>query len=350
MFDFLFHAQRLLEKTRVTCIKWIPGSKTNFLVSYASGNMYVFNHELTLSPTVPSYQTFKQGPGFVISTCKTKTTRNPLFKWTVGSRLMPPQSSSSSSSSSNNSGGGGGNSGHSGGGGGGNTYTSTLGGLGSRISGHGSSLLNGVNHSFGGGSSSSSNSSISNSSNNVSSSVTSNVSNGGMNLGSQINEFAFSPCGHFLAVVSQDGHLRVFNFDTMELTGTACSYFGGLLCVSWSPDGKYIAVGGEDDLVTVYSVAEKRVVLRGQGHKSWVSVVAFDKYNLSYGDLPDGLDFSGSDEESSPSSPTLTYNSSLVAKKPPQSNNSGGTGGSHGARRRTLTSSSDSEPKVTCYR
>ena len=56
-------------------------------------------------------------------------------------------------------------------------------------------------------------------------------------------------------------------------------------------------VGGEDDLVTVYSMAEKRVVLRGQGHKSWVSVVAFDEYNLSYGDLPDGLDFSGSDEE-----------------------------------------------------
>lgn len=56
-------------------------------------------------------------------------------------------------------------------------------------------------------------------------------------------------------------------------------------------------MGGEDDLVTVYSMAEKRVVLRGQGHKSWVSVVAFDEYNLSYGDLPDGLDFSGSDEE-----------------------------------------------------
>ena len=60
---------------------------------------------------------------------------------------------------------------------------------------------------------------------------------------------------------------------------------------------QYIVVGGEDDLVTVYSMAEKRVVLRGQGHKSWVAVVAFDEYNLSYGDLPDGLDFSGSDEE-----------------------------------------------------
>jgi hypothetical protein len=64
----------------------------------------------------------------------------------------------------------------------------------------------------------------------------------------------------------------------MELVGIARSYFGGFLCVCWSPDGKYIVVGGEDDLVTVYSFNEKRVVARGQGHRSWVSVVAFDPY------------------------------------------------------------------------
>lgn len=71
------------------------------------------------------------------------------------------------------------------------------------------------------------------------------------------------------------------------------SYFGGLLCVCWSPDSKYLVFGGEDDLVSVYSFEEKRVVVRGQGHKSWVSVVAFDQYNIAYGELPDGLDFSG---------------------------------------------------------
>lgn len=64
----------------------------------------------------------------------------------------------------------------------------------------------------------------------------------------------------------------------MEMVGIARSYFGGFLCVCWSPDGKYIVVGGEDDLVTVYSFTEKRVVARGQGHRSWVSVVAFDPY------------------------------------------------------------------------
>lgn len=53
-----------------------------------------------------------------------------------------------------------------------------------------------------------------------------------------INEFAFSPCGLYLAVVSQDGFLRVFNYNEMELIGVARSYFGGFLCVCWSPDSR----------------------------------------------------------------------------------------------------------------
>ena len=101
----------------------------------------------------------------------------------------------------------------------------------------------------------------------------------------------------------------------MELVASARSYFGGLLCVCWSPDGKYLVLGGEDDLVTVYSFHERRVVVRGQGHKSWVSVVSFDVYNMAYDALPDGLDFSGSDDESSSgavpaiNSPTTSHRS-----------------------------------------
>lgn len=81
----------------------------------------------------------------------------------------------------------------------------------------------------------------------------------------------------------------------MELVGSARSYFGGFLCVCWSPDGRYVVVGGEDDLVTIWSFHEKRVVARGQGHHSWVSVVAFDPYTTSYGEHDP--DFSGSDDE-----------------------------------------------------
>ncbi|KAJ8884485.1 hypothetical protein PR048_016342 [Dryococelus australis] len=195
---------RLIDKTKVTCIKWVPGSANLFLVSHSSGQLYLYNEELPCGTTPPHYQPFKHGDGFAIHTCKTKSTRNPLYRWVIGSE------------------------------------------------------------------------------------------------GCCINEFAFSPCGTHLAIVSQDGFLRVFHYDTMDLLGAARSYFGGFLCVCWSPDGRYVVVGGEDDLVTVWSFHERRVVARGQGHRSWVSVVAFDPYTTSYSEPDNAVDFSGgSDDEGS---------------------------------------------------
>lgn len=197
----------------MTCLKWLPNSSNLFLAAHASGHLYLYNEELPCSPTAPVYQPFKCGDGFNILTCKSKSTRNPLYKWSFGVNCTVNGNNSSSSSSSS---------------------SSTI---------------------------SSSSSSYSCASDNCS-----------------VNEFCFSPDGANLAIVSQDGFLRVFLYDTMELVGIARSYFGGFLCVCWSPDGKYIVVGGEDDLVTVYSFAERRVVARGHGHRSWVSVVAFDPY------------------------------------------------------------------------
>ncbi|KIO21555.1 hypothetical protein M407DRAFT_218134 [Tulasnella calospora MUT 4182] len=54
------------------------------------------------------------------------------------------------------------------------------------------------------------------------------------------------------------------------------TYFGVLTCLAWSPDGRFIAVGGQDDLVTIYSPQEQRVIARCQGHFSFVSGVVFD--------------------------------------------------------------------------
>ncbi|XP_036109047.1 WD repeat-containing protein 20 isoform X6 [Molossus molossus] len=196
--EALVTVQRLIDKSRVTCVRWVPGSESLFLVAHSSGNMYLYNVEHTCGTTAPHYQLLKQGESFAVHTCKSKSTRNPLLKWTVGEGAL--------------------------------------------------------------------------------------------------NEFAFSPDGKFLACVSQDGFLRVFNFDSVELHGTMKSYFGGLLCVCWSPDGKYIVTGGEDDLVTVWSFVDGRVIARGHGHKSWVSVVAFDPYTTSV-EESDPMEFSGSDED-----------------------------------------------------
>ncbi|RPA84165.1 WD40 repeat-like protein [Ascobolus immersus RN42] len=95
-----------------------------------------------------------------------------------------------------------------------------------------------------------------------------------------INQVSFSPDSQHLAVVSEDGCLRIFKLlrDSIELLDTYNSYYGALLCVCWSPDGRYILTGGQDDLVTIWSFAEKRIVARCQGHHSWVTSVAFDPW------------------------------------------------------------------------
>ncbi|KAM4529055.1 WD repeat-containing protein 20 [Fundulus diaphanus] len=195
----LFNEERLIDKSRVTCVRWVPGSESLFLVAHSSGSMYLYNVENTCGTTAPHYQLLKQGDNYAVHTCKSKSARNPLLRWTVGEGAL--------------------------------------------------------------------------------------------------NEFAFSPDGKFLACASQDGFLRVFGFDAAELHGTMKSYFGGLLCVCWSPDGRYIVAGGEDDLVTVWSFLDCRVIARGHGHKSWVSVVAFDHCTTSVEDGEQPAEFSGSDED-----------------------------------------------------
>ncbi|CAG9532246.1 unnamed protein product, partial [Cercopithifilaria johnstoni] len=222
----LYNEDRLIDKTAVTCLKWIPGQQQCFLASHTSGNAYLYNENLPCNQSPPVYQIFKQGDGYTIYTCKTKTSRNPVYRWAVG---------------------------------------------------------NGTLH-----------------------------------------EFAFSPNDDtkLLATVSQDGFLRIFNYHAMELLAYMKSYFGGLLCLAWSPDARYIVTGGEDDLITVYSVIEKRVVCRGQGHRSWISKVAFDPYascatdTVGHSNIPVDL---GSEEDLQPSS--LNSNDALFKSPTAQSFN-----------------------------
>ncbi|KAF8459427.1 WD40-repeat-containing domain protein [Terfezia claveryi] len=93
-----------------------------------------------------------------------------------------------------------------------------------------------------------------------------------------INAFAFSPdCSH-LAVVSEDGCLRIIDYVREKLLDVYHSYYGGLSCVCWSPDGRYILTGGQDDLVSIWSFSDRRIVARCEGHHSWVTGVAFDPW------------------------------------------------------------------------
>jgi WD40 repeat protein len=94
----------------------------------------------------------------------------------------------------------------------------------------------------------------------------------------KINAFAFSPNGRHLAVASEEGSLRIIDLHKEELLDQFNSYYGGLMCVCWSPDGRYVLTGGQDDLVSIWSLADSALVARCQGHNSWVTAVAFDPW------------------------------------------------------------------------
>ncbi|KAF8397669.1 hypothetical protein HHK36_016590 [Tetracentron sinense] len=120
-----------------------------------------------------------------------------------------------------------------------------------------------------------------------------------------INSIAFSTDGTYLATVGRDGYLRVFDYSKEQLICGGKSYYGALLCCAWSVpyfvlqddktllkesiiidismlflsmDGKYILTGGEDDLVQVWSMEDRKVVAWGEGHNSWVNFLSNNQW------------------------------------------------------------------------
>ncbi|KAI0042698.1 WD40 repeat-like protein [Auriscalpium vulgare] len=89
-------------------------------------------------------------------------------------------------------------------------------------------------------------------------------------------DFVFSPDVKYVAAISEDGCLRVIDALAEQLVDCYAAYFGSLTCVAWSPDGRFIITGGQDDLVNIFSPWEQRVIARCQGHSSFVSGLAFD--------------------------------------------------------------------------
>jgi len=90
-----------------------------------------------------------------------------------------------------------------------------------------------------------------------------------------IHGIAFSSDGK-MALCCHDGYARVFDVLSERLLFAFRSQYGGMLCAAWSPDNQYLVTGGEDDLVVVWSYADKCPVARCLGHNSWLSALAFD--------------------------------------------------------------------------
>jgi len=100
-----------------------------------------------------------------------------------------------------------------------------------------------------------------------------------------ISAIQFSPDGGRLAIASRNGKCYVVKVAvsqdvkiSFEYICAVSSFFGGFLCCSWSPSGRFLAAGGEDDSITVLNVDTRKPICRCQGHRSWVSSIAWDTF------------------------------------------------------------------------
>ncbi|EJD02273.1 WD40 repeat-like protein [Fomitiporia mediterranea MF3/22] len=89
-------------------------------------------------------------------------------------------------------------------------------------------------------------------------------------------DFAYSSDARLVAAISDDGCLRIIDALQESLVDCFASYFGSFTCVAFSDDSRFVLTGGQDDLVTIFSMTEGRVIARCQGHSSFISSVAFD--------------------------------------------------------------------------
>ena len=105
--------------------------------------------------------------------------------------------------------------------------------------------------------------------------------------GVRITSAAVSPDGSSIAMTTKDGILVVYDLERGEQLCGFKSYYGGFLCVAWSSDGKFLAAGGEDDLVMYVDFLERSIIAHCQGHSSFVSGVVFDPKRPLNGDHDD---------------------------------------------------------------
>ncbi|NWH83479.1 DMWD protein, partial [Aegithalos caudatus] len=84
----LFNEERLIDKSKVTLVKWLPDTERLFLASHASGHLYLYDSEQPCVASSPQYTLVTQGEGFRVFSCKSKTPRNPVLKWAVGSGAL----------------------------------------------------------------------------------------------------------------------------------------------------------------------------------------------------------------------------------------------------------------------
>lgn len=81
-----------------------------------------------------------------------------------------------------------------------------------------------------------------------------------------------------VAVSAHNDYVKLFDLEAERVVELLPSLFGSVLSLAVSPDMRYLCIGGEDDLISIFELRTSTMVVRLAGHKAWVRGIAFDPF------------------------------------------------------------------------
>lgn len=81
---------------------------------------------------------------------------------------------------------------------------------------------------------------------------------------------------------SGDTTIRLWDIETETPVHTFEGHTNWVLCLAWSPNGKYFVSGGMDNNVCIWDYAEQRMIGKPlKGHTKWITSVAWEPLHLN---------------------------------------------------------------------
>lgn len=82
-----------------------------------------------------------------------------------------------------------------------------------------------------------------------------------------------------VVIAGKTDYLVLFELETERSTDLIPTLFGGVQALAQSPDGRFLAIAGEDDMIGVFDISKGfSLAARLLGHKAYVKSVIFDHY------------------------------------------------------------------------
>ena len=85
----------------------------------------------------------------------------------------------------------------------------------------------------------------------------------------------FSPDGQYLASGGEDQTVKIWSVTSGQCLKTLAGHSNWVWSVAFSPDGQYLASSSTDRTIKIWSVASGQCLKTLVGHDNWVSSVAF---------------------------------------------------------------------------